>query len=211
MKLKLIILLLIPSIANGLTVDEWLVKYKRPCKSVATNQVCKGRLDASLQKMKNSVVPELLKNNGLPIWISTLGIVESDYNSEAISKAGAVGVLQVLPINVQKFFTKERTITTPMRTEAGIKFVETIIITKPTIKACKELAKNTEINTMVSIWLLKELYDRYGDWKLVLMAYNSGQPRIDKYLKGEGDPLTFETLNYFTQLMAIQKYIEGIQ
>jgi hypothetical protein len=211
MKLKLIIFLLIPSTTFGLSVDEWLSKYNRPCKSVSQGQVCKERLNSALVRMKNSVVPEIFKRNGLPIWLSTIGIIESEYNKFAVSKAGARGNLQVMPVNVQTYYTKKRIITIPMRTGNGIKLVETIIETKPTIEACKKLAHDTDINATVAAWLLNRLYQKYNDWTLTLQAYNAGEGRIDNYLKGKGKPLTFETLNYETQISAIQKYIEGIR
>lgn len=211
MKVSLIIFLLIPFTASGLTVDEWLEKYKRPCDIVKKNQVCKERLDSSLMRMKNSIVPKLLAKNGLPLWIATVGIIESDYNSGAISRAGAIGVFQVLSINCQTYYTKKRTVTIPMRTGAGLKFAETIIETKPTISACKELLKDVGINIAVASWLLLRLFHRYDDWSLSLMAYNAGPGRIDNWIKGKGKPLTFETLNYYSQLLAIQKYIEGIR
>ena len=42
------------------------------------------------------------------------------------------------------------------------------------------------------------------------MAYNAGEDRINNHLEKKGDPLTFETLNYYPQLMALQKIIEDI-
>lgn len=203
-----VILIVMPLTSYGLTVDEWLVLYKRPCANVKVNQVCRGRLNRSLLRMKNSIVPELLKKNGLPLWLSTIGIVESDYNNDAVSKAGAVGALQVSPYNIQSFFTKKE-IKKGVRIYSGkLKFTETIIETKPTIESCRWLGKDPKINAEVAIWLLKDLYGRYKNWRLALLAYNSGQPRIDAYLRGEGKPLTFETLNYYQQLLAIQRYME---
>lgn len=211
MKTSLIILMLFPFTVYGLTVDEWLAKYQRPCKSVSANKVCKERLDRSLQKMKNSKVPKILEENNLPLWLATIPIIESDYDNNAISKAGAVGAFQIMPYNIQQFYIRRRNFKMPLKTISGIKIVNTIIETKPTIEACRELAKDIEINTKIASWLLKRLYQKYNDWHLALMAYNSGDVRVDNYLKGKGPPLKFETENYFQQLMAIQKYIEGIE
>lgn len=205
--------MLIPLKIQGapLSVDDWLSKYKRECSTVSTGHVCKQRLDSALLKMKNSGVYELLVKNNLPGWIATVPVIESEYKSKSISRADARGIWQLMPYNIQTYFTKKRTITIPMRTGSGLVLVETIIETKPTIEACRELAKDIEISTTVASWLLLRLHQKYNDWELALMAYNAGGPRIDRYLKKEGPPLAFETENYFQQLMAIQKYIEGIQ
>ena len=212
--IKFIILITIPFTLNAqsLSVDVWLSKYKRSCKEVAVNMVCKGRLDKSLKKMKESVVPGMLKENGIPLWISTVGIVESDYNNHAVSRSDAVGVFQVLAVNIQKFYTKKHKIMIPLRTVSGIRMIETIIERRPTIEESKKLGKDPRINLEVAIWIIKQLHRKYkGDWNLILMSYNAGIVRIDAYLKGEGEPLKFETLNYVNQLMAIQKYIEELE
>jgi len=87
----------------------------------------------------------------------------------------------------------------------------TIIETKPTISFCKRIGKNPDVSTKVSIWILKRLYSKYGNWRDSLMGYNAGSGRIDNYLKGKGKPLTFETLNYYTQLLAIQEYMKEVK
>lgn len=204
-----IILIILPIMAYSLTVNEWLTLYKRPCKEVRTNQVCRGRLNQSLAKMKASIVPKMLEESGLPIWLATIGIVESDYNNDAVSSAGAVGALQVMPTLVQTFFTK-KIITKGVRIYSGkLKFTETIVETKPTIESSKWLGKDPKINARVAIWLLTDLYDKYKDWELVLQSYNAGEKRIDAHLRGEGKPLAFQTRNYFQQILAIQEIIKG--
>lgn len=42
---------------------------------------------------------------------------------------------------------------------------------------------------------LRQMYDKYGDWKLALAAYNAGPGRVDEYLNS-GRPLPQETMDY---------------
>ncbi len=151
MKLTTLILILMPFTTYGLTVSEWLEKYQRKCSTVAVNQVCKSRLDSALKRMKNSIVPKMLEDAGLPIWLATIGIVESDYNNDAVSSAGEVGDLQVMPTLVQTYFTK-KTITKGVSIYSGkLKFTETITETKPTIESCKWLGKDPKIRVRTAL------------------------------------------------------------
>jgi membrane-bound lytic murein transglycosylase D len=65
-------------------------------------------------------------------------------------------------------------------------------------------------STKTACVFIKHLFSKYKNWKTALMAYNAGEPRIDNYLANKGDPLTSETLNYYPQLMALQKIINDI-
>jgi len=60
--------------------------------------------------------------------------------------------------------------------------------------------------------MLKHLYEKYGkeSHETVVRAYNAGETRIDKALKGIGKPLKDETINYFHQLMALQVLLTDI-
>ena len=41
--------------------------------------------------------------------------------------------------------------------------------------------KDIDFNVECSLKLLRQLYDRYGDWKLVFGAYNTGKPIVNEY------------------------------
>lgn len=83
------------------------------------------------------------------------GPFDWNYNHKQVSRAGAVGPMQIMP--------------------ATAKFVNGFIV-KPT-----KLKNNIEFNVMTSMKLLRILYDKYGDWKLVFGCYNTGKPIINKY------------------------------
>jgi len=77
------------------------------------------------------------------------------YNHKQTSKAGAVGPMQIMPQYASYF--------------AGF----------PVKK--KELKDSIDLNVYISMKVLSELYDKYGNWKKVLGAYNTGRPIINNY------------------------------
>jgi len=54
---------------------------------------------------------------------------------------------------------------------------------------------------------LKELYDRYRDWKLALAAYNAGEGAVDKY--GKRVPPYRETRNYVRKILSRSGKVES--
>ena len=87
---------------------------------------------------------------------------ESDFESGAVSRAGAVGLMQIIPSTFQ-WLTD------------GILFehLEEGMLYDP------------ETNIRYGTYYLSFLYDRYGDWELALAAYNGGPGNVDKWLEDE--------------------------
>lgn len=79
-----------------------------------------------------------------------------NYNHKQTSSVGAVGPMQVMPA-----------------TAAYINGVGKVSISK--------LKGDIAYNVMTSMKLLRTLYDKYGDWKTVFGAYNTGRPCINRY------------------------------
>ncbi len=44
-----------------------------------------------------------------------------------------------------------------------------------------KLRSDIQLNVLVSAILLKQLYNKYDDWKLAFGAYNTGKPMINNY------------------------------
>ena len=78
-----------------------------------------------------------------------------NYNHKQTSKAGAVGPMQIMPQYASYF--------------AGF----------PVKK--KELKDSIDLNVYISMKVLSDLYDKYGNWKKALGAYNTGRPIINDY------------------------------
>lgn len=84
------------------------------------------------------------------------GPFQWDYVHAQTSSAGAVGPMQIMYTTAQFLFPKR-------------KFSK------------EELRTDIDFNVECSMKLLRHLHDRYGDWKLVFGAYNTGRPLINQY------------------------------
>lgn len=84
---------------------------------------------------------------------------ESSFDSGAVSSAGAVGLMQLLPDTF-----------TWLTDEILFEHLETGMLYDP------------ETNIRYGTYYLSRLYDRYGRWDLALAAYNGGPGNVDKWL-----------------------------
>ena len=98
---------------------------------------------------------------------------ESKFDASAQSKSGAVGLMQLTP-----------------STARGI-----AIRTGGSSFRVSDLT-NPEINVRYGSWYLEHLFQKYGDERLVLAAYNAGQGNVDRW-QAEGGGIQFsETRAY---------------
>ena len=215
-KLILIILLIIPLNIHAEihSAEEWTARYLSPCPKIPDNRVCFEKTKRNFKRMlgyKDMIIKKLDEHN-LPGWLGIICVIESECTEKAISKAGAVGLFQVMPFLIQHYKTK---ITVAFGYEHRI---------RPTIKKSREIGLKAEKNTDIAVTHLKVLYEKYGkdNHKTVLRAYNAGEFRIDcqnpkskKMIKRcatagiLGKPLKPETLNYYQQLLGLRNILEG--
>ena len=106
------------------------------------------------------VIEEILDKKGLPLELKYLPIVESAFNPVAVSSAGATGLWQLM------YGTG---------TQYGLNINSYIDERRDPIKSTEAAAD-----------FLKRLYDFYGDWQLVLAAYNSGPGTVNKAIARAG-------------------------
>ncbi len=85
---------------------------------------------------------------------------ESSFDSGAVSSAGAVGLMQMLPETFE-WLTDEILFD---HLESGMLY-------------------DPETNIKYGTYLLSRYYDRYGDWELVFAAYNGGPGNLDEWLE----------------------------
>lgn len=115
-----------------------------------------------------------------PLLLHAIAHVESRHNVQAKSKAGARGVMQVMPATAKRF---------------GVADPERSLFDAPT-------------NLRASAAYLHTLRVRFGDdLRLVLAAYNAGEGAVDKY--GGDVPPYAETQAYVRDVMAIYRRLSS--
>src|SRR5688572_25417078 len=119
-----------------------------------------------LEKLKDKARPyfdmmdEILVKHGLPKELKYLAVIESELKSNATSWAGAVGPWQFMP-------ETGRTL--------GLKI-------NRRIDERRDIYKSTHAASRY----LTNLYSLYGDWLLVIAAYNGGPGKVNAAIKRSG-------------------------
>ena len=78
------------------------------------------------------------------------------YNHKKTSSAGAIGPMQIMPSTGK-------------------------LMWKDSIFTNEYLKNNIDFNVHTSMKLLRKLYDKYRDWKIVFGCYNTGRPMVNNY------------------------------
>lgn len=79
-----------------------------------------------------------------------------NYNPSLVSPAGALGAMQIMP-STGRMMWSDRKVTNEM------------------------LLYDIDFNVETSMKLLRRLYDKYKDWKIVFGCYNTGKPIVNGY------------------------------
>ena len=133
----------------------------------------------------------ILSSYGIPVQLKYLSVIESSLSSTAVSWAGAAG-----PWQIMSDAAREHGLNTNYYTDERYDYI------KSTNAACK---------------ILKELYATYGDWLLVIAAYNAGAGSVNRAIakahkKSFWDIqyyLPLETRNHVKKFIATHYFFEG--
>ena len=125
------------------------------------------------------IIEQYLKANGLPEALKYLPVIETDLNPKAVSPDGAVGIWQFMPATAEMY---------------GLTF------NKEVDERC-DIHKSTD----AAAKFLKKLYDIYGDWALVLAAYNAGPRRINSAMKRAHSTRFYDIAKYLPE--QTRKYV----
>ncbi|MCX6208266.1 MAG: lytic transglycosylase domain-containing protein [Bacteroidetes bacterium] len=151
---------------------------------------------AELERMKTwgksyfRLYDGILKQYKIPTELKYLSVIESHLQSNLVSWAGAVGPWQLMDYEAKRFGLR-----------VG-KIDDRKDFTKSTHVACK---------------LINELYKEFGDWLLVVAAYNGGAGRVRGAIKKSGSKdfwnlqnfLLEETRNHVKKFIATHYVFEG--
>ncbi len=118
-----------------------------------------------------NMMDNILEAHGIPKEMKYLSVIESGLKSSALSHAGALGPWAFMPSTAQLYG----------------------------LRVGKNIDERTDYfkSTHAAARLLTDLYSKYGDWLLVIAAYNGGGGNVDKAIRKSGGSKDFWTLQYF--------------
>ena len=132
----------------------------------------------------SAIVREQAREKNLdPALVAAVIYQESRFHSDARSSSGAVGLMQLRPETAQ-----------------GI-----ALRTGGTAFQISDLT-NPAINIRYGAWYLKNLFQKYGNERLVLAAYNAGQGNVDRWL-ANGQQIEFAETRAYVDSVAYLKRI----
>lgn len=148
--------------------------YSYPSQMELTyNQIVRSYIDMYTNRQRNSVGYILAKSKyynpifesaldkyGLPIELKYLPVIESAINPIAVSRAGATGIWQFM-IGTGKMYDLE-------------------------INSLVDERRDPIKSTDAAARYFRDLYDIYGDWNLVIAAYNCGPGNVNKAIRRSG-------------------------
>ena len=165
----------IPS-PNVVVSDEVIIARLQAMPTVmemSFNPVVRSQIDAYATRRREQVsrmlalanyyfpiFEEVLERYGLPLELRYLPVIESALNPIAVSRAGAAGLWQFMPRTARGF---------------GLE-----------ISSLVDERRCVHRSTEAAARYLRNLYALYGDWKLVLAAYNSGMGTVNRAIARSG-------------------------
>lgn len=148
--------------------------YALPSKmELAYNDIVKGFIEMYAGRRRGQVsymlglgayyfpmFEEALDKEGLPLELKYLPVIESALNPIARSRVGATGLWQFMPAT-GKMYNLE-------------------------INSLVDERRDPYKSTQAAVQYLKDMYHIYGDWNLVIAAYNCGPGNVNKAIRRSG-------------------------
>jgi membrane-bound lytic murein transglycosylase D len=194
-----LLLLGIPAVDAGTARIDFRERDKailnRHVKKFVKNYIQENRISLHKIEQRSSspfvIIDSILLGYNLPVQLKYLAVVESELKTRAVSRVGAVGPWQLMPVTGRIL---------------GLK-----------INSRLDERKNYYKSTRAAARYLKDLHDVYGDWLLVFAAYNGGEGTVNAAIKKSGSRnfwklrqyLPQETREYVNKFIATCFYFEG--
>lgn len=136
----------------------------------------------------------IFREHGIPEELMNVGIIESQFQKDAGSPAGAVGIWQFMKSTASQY---------------GLKVGR------------KDERKDPIRSTVAAAQHLRDLYEELGDWFLALAAYNAGLGRITRALASTGyidfwklarsGVLAQQTAEYVPRFIAVTLIVNNLE
>ena len=147
---------------------------------------------ARLEQYRESFA-RILEEEQVPVGLLAVALVESGFNPLALSPKGARGIWQFMPATAVRY---------------GL-----------TVQPGNDHRTHPEHSTRAAAKYLRFLFDKFGDWKLALAAYNAGEQRVQRIIDKTGirdfdeisrrGLLPLETRNYVPAVLVASSRIGG--
>jgi len=142
-------------------------------------------------KVPFTIIDSVLGRYGLPLQLKYLAVIESELKSSALSCVGALGPWQLMPETAH---------------DLGLK-----------VSHQTDERTNYYKSTRAAALYLKDLYAQFGDWLLVLAAYNGGPGKVLSAIRKSGSRnfwalqyyLPAESRQHVKRFIATHYYFEG--
>lgn len=138
------------------------------------------------QRELDTILTAILHDEGVPRDLLALAVIESAFKIDARSPAGAVGMWQFMKATASRY---------------GLR-----------VDYFEDQRKDPVLSTIAAARLLRELFDVYRDWHLVLAAYNAGAGRVSREIAAAGTSnfwelarqgrLSYETRTFVPRVLA---------
>lgn len=161
------------------TLSEAVLSNPRVARALPRSVLARYRM------YRDRLAPILVEER-VPAELLAVAFVESGFNPQALSPAGARGIWQFMPATARRY---------------GLP-----------VNGREDRRTHPEHSTRAAARYLRDLYEMFGDWKLAFAAYNAGEHRVGGVIRRTGIRdfdemsrrrlLPAETIKYVPAVMA---------